>query len=409
MNNVMHRYCSCVLTIVLLLSTLLVPSSAVGIDLELESGIQTETLNELSVQLTINRYFTQRQEYLKGNTDTIADAVTAITTDETSHKALMEQAGISLVRSSVVIDYIECWDYAAAAIATETATFLIGGESVQEIITHTLTISDSSDGTLIVWSDGYEATISNFTSCSFVPSDMQLPAETNAPADNWVPCIVAVAADQFDKEEGEEAGGWTKYGAWYGDIHNDSSFDTAPWCAAFVAWCANQASISTSVIPCYAYAPYHRDFFAARGRYYLSRSQGGSYTPQPGDLFFQWGSAESPNHIGIVYYVSGDYIYVIDGNCDNKVNAHNIPLTDSSLVGFAHPNYTYTSHVYSTTWSSNSTHHWHACYLCGFGEDSKTAHAMQIDNVTGESYCAICSYGRGGVSEMKAECIHSDQ
>ena len=93
----------------------------------------------------------------------------------------------------------------------------------------------------------------------------------------------------------------TKYGKWYG-------YNYYPWCAMFVSWCARQAEIPKSVVANSSFAEPSEDCFN------LTRKDGNSYTPVPGDLFF----TRSYSHTGLVFHVAGDYFYAIEGNTNNN-------------------------------------------------------------------------------------------
>ena len=93
----------------------------------------------------------------------------------------------------------------------------------------------------------------------------------------------------------------TKYGAWYG-------LNYQPWCAMFVTWCARQAEIPKSVIANSSFAEPSSDCFN------VTREDGSTYTPVPGDLFFK----RDYSHTGIVFYVEGKYFYTIEGNTNSN-------------------------------------------------------------------------------------------
>lgn len=105
-------------------------------------------------------------------------------------------------------------------------------------------------------------------------------------------------------------GGYTKYGASFGD-------STGPWCAYFVAWCASQAGIPSSVLPRLGNCGTLADWFEARSRYYTSNT---GYIPKTGDIiFYNWnGRLNWEQHVGIVTGVSGDSVYTIEGNTGNS-------------------------------------------------------------------------------------------
>ena len=128
-------------------------------------------------------------------------------------------------------------------------------------------------------------------------------------------------------------GGYTKYGAWFGA-------PTSAWCAFFVAWCANKAGISTSVIPRIGNCASMVRWYSQRGRYFSSRN----FTPKTGDLiFYNWKGGSTAKHIGIVTGVSSKYVYVIEGNTGSsngyRVEAKTRKLTASFIIGYARPDY----------------------------------------------------------------------
>lgn len=110
--------------------------------------------------------------------------------------------------------------------------------------------------------------------------------------------IVEIAKTQLGYREGDNND--TKYGTWYG-------LPNQPWCAMFVSWCARQANIPTSILRnCAIAAPYG-------GYFGIPYYDGAEYTPQSGDLFF----TKTFSHVGLVYYIDGDYFYTLEGNTND--------------------------------------------------------------------------------------------
>lgn len=130
--------------------------------------------------------------------------------------------------------------------------------------------------------------------------------------------VIAVALTQVGYLEG--ANNDTKYGVWYG-------YNNIAWCGIYVAWCANQAGVPTSVLA--------RTGLANPAAYGLATEPEG-YVPLPGDLFFAFDNS----HVGFVYYVDGDYFYSLEGNTAENgpegVYIRRHKLTD---VKFASPKY----------------------------------------------------------------------
>ncbi|MBQ8227442.1 MAG: CHAP domain-containing protein [Clostridia bacterium] len=128
-------------------------------------------------------------------------------------------------------------------------------------------------------------------------------------------------------------GGYTKYGAWFGA-------PTTAWCAFFVVWCANQANISTSVIPRIGNCASLVNWFSQRGQYFKKSG----FTPKAGDLiFFNWSGGSTAKHIGIVTGVSGNNVYVVEGNTGSsqgyRAEAKTRKKNASYILGYARPAY----------------------------------------------------------------------
>lgn len=129
-------------------------------------------------------------------------------------------------------------------------------------------------------------------------------------------------------------GGYTKYGASFGEPNG-------AWCAYFISWCASQAGIPSSIVPRLGNCGALTDWYQSRSIYY-SRSSG--YVPKPGDMvFFNWSGGSSAQHIGIVTGVSGGNLYTIEGNTDGDegymCNGRTRDLNGSYVLGYGVPKY----------------------------------------------------------------------
>ena len=105
--------------------------------------------------------------------------------------------------------------------------------------------------------------------------------------------IIGVAKTQVGYLEGP--GNNTKYGA-------ALNINMLGWCGAFVSWCAIQAGVPDSVL--------YKTGVANPASYGLTAKYYPEYIPQSGDLFF----TPSNSHVGLVYYLDGEYFYSIEGN-----------------------------------------------------------------------------------------------
>jgi hypothetical protein len=90
---------------------------------------------------------------------------------------------------------------------------------------------------------------------------------------NDAQAILSIAAAEIGYREQGENG--NKYGSWYG-------MNGEPWCMMFISWCAEQAGISTDIIPKLSYCPYAVDWFQQRNRWFAAAGN----QPQPGDVVF---------------------------------------------------------------------------------------------------------------------------
>ncbi len=129
-------------------------------------------------------------------------------------------------------------------------------------------------------------------------------------------------------------GGYTKYGASFGD-------STGAWCAYFVSWCATQAGIPTSIVPRLGNCAATVKWYKAHSKFYTPET---GYIPKTGDIvFFNWSGGETAKHIGIITGVSGKNIYTIEGNTDSSVGyrcaGKTRDMTANYIVGYGVPAY----------------------------------------------------------------------
>lgn len=150
--------------------------------------------------------------------------------------------------------------------------------------------------------------------------------------------IVDVAIRQIGANEAD--GSHMKYINWYGGFGRGT-----PWCAIFVSWCANQAGVSTSIIPKYSACITGKKWFSEKG---LFKSKN-SYTPQRGDIVF---FLNNRSHTGIVEKVVGSKLYTIEGNTGNKVARRDYALSDSHITGYGVPKY---EESYGVSHTSNTS------------------------------------------------------
>lgn len=129
----------------------------------------------------------------------------------------------------------------------------------------------------------------------------------------------------------------TPFGEWYAKKVNNSSMKTAPWCAMFVCYVADEAGVSTSQIPLFSSCGDGIGKFKNMGCW---KAKSG-YTPKTGDLiFFQWTANGTVNrHVGIVESVSNGKVYTIEGNTSSSVARRSYDLNYGRILGYAAPKY----------------------------------------------------------------------
>ena len=146
--------------------------------------------------------------------------------------------------------------------------------------------------------------------------------------------------------------GYNNYTKYARDLDNIKGFYNGPkqgypWCDVFVDWCFVQAygldmalklicqHMGSAGAGCTQSAQYYKN----KGQFFK--------TPKVGDqIFFTWGG--DVEHTGLVYQVSGNYVYTIEGNTNGKnelvpngggVYKKSYLLSSSVIYGYGRPNY----------------------------------------------------------------------
>ena len=301
---------------------------------------------EDSIQSLVSSYMDSREiAVTEGDTGNLENvAVGGIVNDEAAHRNALAENGISISDTSFKIMDIDVDDTMTTVSLSESIEYVTAGVTESTDVEHSLTIMYDEDGTAKVVSDKYTELPTGFQSCSYISGDEEEDTGIALLTSDLRSELIAVAGDEVGYKEKKSnsnlddftanagSGNYTKYGKWYG-------LNPAPWCAIFVSWCAHMTEISTDIIPKYSSCTTGMKTFKDNGCFYYSSANGGSYTPKSGDIFFVGTSKTSSSHTGIVKSVSSYKITVISGNHGDKVAEHTYKLTDSSLVGFASPNY----------------------------------------------------------------------
>ncbi len=385
----------------LIVVTLIFPASAVErsdltpIDMNPIDTENLNALNDLTVRGTVTRYFNERLAFLKGETTEFSTAIPAVQADEIAHRALIAEEGITLVSSVITFEDVHCEGLYADLTVIENITYVDSNNNYVVLVEHHLTVARNDNDVLVITRDAYTNPSSNFTSCTYVPPELE----------NYIPMAVGGSKqcmqDIAEQEVGtvETGTNIVKYGEWYEDMGLGSN--GSDWCAIFVMWCAYQCNVPISVIPRgsdseglhYAAASIMMQYYVDRDLFYENTNS--TVEPRVGDLFFKGTSATSAYHVGIIVGADSTYIYVIDGNCENRVRAHRIQRVGSDYIGFARPAYTTTGHTVNSSagWDYDSSHHWHICTSCALPAD-RAAHSLgswQIDTSEHWRKCSDCN------------------
>ena len=161
--------------------------------------------------------------------------------------------------------------------------------------------------------------------------------------------IVQVAYTQLGYAELPGYGNHTKYNYWYYGADN-----WAPWCGIFACWCADQAGISSDIIPKYALTADSRNWMRDNAFY----DDTFAITPQGGDLLF-FHNGTRICHIAIVvdYDPETNKVTYIGGNQQVSGSIYGVTLRsctwakgtktgDNTLAGYGRPNYVNTEPSY---------------------------------------------------------------
>lgn len=368
-------------------------------------------LNDTSVRTAVVTYFSQRNNYLTGEAETINVASVPLFSDEALHLAAMQEAGVIRAGMQIAISSVYVGDTYAEAVVEENITYVKEGKAQTEVVEHIITVYTADDTTPIIASDGFYESFSGFTSCSYLSEATAATTTVTSPGGSSL-CIIHVAEGEIGYAE--TGTNITKYGQWYGG-------NGQPWCAMFVSWCANQANVSTSIIVKNWGCDRHMNHFKNNSRFYMSAAYGGTTAPQAGDIIFFGPSQSDSTHMGIVTGSDSSKVYYIDGNnSHNDVRAQSRSLTASNILGYGRPAYATTIHTYAATGESivddtenhkascvdcgaegtlphnmeyayNSNYHWLACTDCGY-EGAINSHLLRPGVIGGPPVCRVCGY-----------------
>jgi len=127
----------------------------------------------------------------------------------------------------------------------------------------------------------------------------------------------------------EQAGGYTKYGDWYG-------MPNADWCAMFVSWCADKCGLlDAGVCPRQSYVPDIATWFQEKGQW-----RDRTITPPVGAyVIFDWQGDGIADHVGLVESAQDGQVSTIEGNSGGQVCRRSYSIGASLIMGYGIPNY----------------------------------------------------------------------
>ena len=127
-----------------------------------------------------------------------------------------------------------------------------------------------------------------------------------------------------------------KYINWYNAANNTNFATTVAWCAIFVSWCKDRAGLSNISYPNYASCSAGTKVFENLG---VLRNPD-EYSPKSGDIImFDANKDGAPEHTGIVFANTGDYIETIEGNSSNAVKHNKYAVNSQSIYRYVEVNY----------------------------------------------------------------------
>ena len=113
------------------------------------------------------------------------------------------------------------------------------------------------------------------------------------------------------------------------------------WCAMQVSTaiseaCGNAADAKTVMYGIWPYAACNQLYDAAPSS---AKGRRGAWTPKPGDIIIFSSNGSTREHTGMVYSVSGSYVYTIEGNSSNMCKKRSYLITSSYIWGYVRPKY----------------------------------------------------------------------
>lgn len=116
---------------------------------------------------------------------------------------------------------------------------------------------------------------------------------------------------------------------------------TDAWCATFVSAVAVLCGL-TDIMPTECSCTKMVELYKNLGRW----QEADNYTPKIGDvIMYDWGDSGvgdntgNPDHVGIVSYISGNTMKIIEGNISDSVNYRTLSVNGKYIRGYCLPDY----------------------------------------------------------------------
>lgn len=146
--------------------------------------------------------------------------------------------------------------------------------------------------------------------------------------------IVLVAESQVGYQESSENYivaedgrhmGYTRYGEWYGEPYGD-------WDAMFAAFCLYYGGVPDSIVPYEADSTQWIALLEKAGLYRVAEA----HEPQCGELIFlkQEDGGTAQLRVGVIAEVSGDRLWTVEGNSEDKVERLSYERTSAQIQGY---------------------------------------------------------------------------
>lgn len=103
---------------------------------------------------------------------------------------------------------------------------------------------------------------------------------------------------------------YTLFGKWYDEYFKTQGFNGAPWCHAYITYCAHQAGLTDKQIPYTASCATGVSWFKKHNCWHDAKG----YKPVPGDLIYFHDGNGKPIHVGVVIDTDTSRVLTIEGN-----------------------------------------------------------------------------------------------